>query len=137
MKTHHISAEELTFKKIDEILSQGYKLALSENTVRRIQKCRDYLDEKMKNQEKPIYGVTTGFRIIVRPQHFERRPEHAPEKPRHVARLRYGRDGASGNRQADAVPQGAEPLVRQFRRAGAYRAAFDRFLQQRRASRSL
>ena len=61
MKTHHISAEELTFKKVDEILSQGYKLALSEDAVRRIQKCRDYLDEKMKNQEKPIYGVTTGF----------------------------------------------------------------------------
>lgn len=61
MKTHYISAEELTFKQVEEILNGGYKLALSDDAVRRIQKCRDYLDKKMENQEKPIYGVTTGF----------------------------------------------------------------------------
>lgn len=61
MKTHYISSEELTFRQVDEILNKGYKLALSEDAVSRIQKCRDYLDRKMENQDKPIYGVTTGF----------------------------------------------------------------------------
>ena len=36
-------------------------MKLSEESVRRIQACRDYLDNKMKTQKEPIYGVTTGF----------------------------------------------------------------------------
>ena len=60
-KTHFISSEELTFKRVDEILNKGYKLALSEDAISRIQRCRDYLDKKMENQSTPIYGVTTGF----------------------------------------------------------------------------
>ena len=58
---HHINAERLTIAKIEEILSKGYKLALSDNAKRRITNCRKYLDEKMKDTEHPIYGVTTGF----------------------------------------------------------------------------
>ena len=61
MKTHKISSKELTFKQVNEILTKGYKLELSADAVKRIQKCRDYLDKKMENQDKPIYGVTTGF----------------------------------------------------------------------------
>ena len=61
MKVHKISAKELTFKQVNEILTKGYKLELSADAVKRIQKCRDYLDKKMENPEKPIYGVTTGF----------------------------------------------------------------------------
>ena len=58
---HHINAERLTIAKVEEILSKGYKLALSDNAKRRITNCRKYLDEKMKDTEHPIYGVTTGF----------------------------------------------------------------------------
>ena len=61
MKTHKISSKELTFKQVNEILTKGYKLELSADAIKRIQKCRDYLDKKMENPEKPIYGVTTGF----------------------------------------------------------------------------
>lgn len=61
MKTHFINAEELTFKQVAEIINNNYKLALSDDAKARIQKCRDYLDKKMENQSKPIYGVTTGF----------------------------------------------------------------------------
>ena len=61
MKVHKISSKELTFKQVNEILTKGYKLELSADAVKRIQKCRDYLDKKMENPEKPIYGVTTGF----------------------------------------------------------------------------
>lgn len=58
---HHINTERLTIAKVEEILSKGYKLALSDNAKRRITNCRKYLDEKMKDTEHPIYGVTTGF----------------------------------------------------------------------------
>lgn len=61
MKTHYISTETLTFEEVNRIISGKYKLALSEDAIRRIQKCRDYLDKKMENQSTPIYGVTTGF----------------------------------------------------------------------------
>ncbi len=61
MKTHKISSKELTFKQVNEIITKGYKLELSADAIKRIQKCRDYLDKKMENPEKPIYGVTTGF----------------------------------------------------------------------------
>ena len=58
---HHINSERLTIAKVEEILSKGYKLALSDNAKRRIINCRKYLDEKMEDTEHPIYGVTTGF----------------------------------------------------------------------------
>ena len=58
---HYISAERLTIARVEEILSKGYKLALSEDAKRRINHCREYLDKKMENAGRPIYGVTTGF----------------------------------------------------------------------------
>ena len=58
---HKISAGHLTQDKIEEIILNGYKLALSEETRQRIVHCRQYLDEKVANSEAPIYGVTTGF----------------------------------------------------------------------------
>ena len=61
MNTHYISAETLTFERVNEIITKGYKLALSEDAKNRIQKCRDYLDKKMETQTTPIYGITTGF----------------------------------------------------------------------------
>lgn len=61
MNTHYISAETLTFEMVNRIIKENYKLALSDDAVRRIRHCRDYLDKKMENQSTPIYGVTTGF----------------------------------------------------------------------------
>ena len=61
MNTHYISAETLTFARVNEIVTKGYKLALSDDAKARIQKCRDYLDNKMETQTEPIYGITTGF----------------------------------------------------------------------------
>lgn len=58
---HYISAERLTISRVEEILTKGFKLALSENAKHLITNCRRYLDEKMKDTEHPIYGVTTGF----------------------------------------------------------------------------
>ena len=61
MKIHEISPAHLTIDVIRRIVREGYQLKLSEESVRRIQACRDYLDNKMKTQKEPIYGVTTGF----------------------------------------------------------------------------
>ncbi len=61
MKIHYISPEKLTFKIIYEILKKGYQIALSDESKRRILKCRQYLDDKMAAQDDPIYGINTGF----------------------------------------------------------------------------
>lgn len=61
MATHQITPGLLTLGRVDEILHKGMKLELSEESKARIIKCREYLDNKMKTQKEPIYGVTTGF----------------------------------------------------------------------------
>ncbi len=61
MPVHHISPEWLTIGHIKEILTNGYKLAFSDEAVRRITDCRRYLDNKMASATEPIYGITTGF----------------------------------------------------------------------------
>lgn len=58
---HEISAEWLTIEKVEEILNSHASLSLSEDAVKRIEKCRKYLDHKMESQSEPIYGITTGF----------------------------------------------------------------------------
>lgn len=58
---HQISAEHLTIHKIDEIIKGHYKLELSDDARSRIIKCRQYLDKKIEDNSRPIYGVTTGF----------------------------------------------------------------------------
>ena len=58
---HYISADWLTIERVEEILSRGYKLALSDDARQRIVHCREFLDHKMEDTSHPIYGVTTGF----------------------------------------------------------------------------
>lgn len=58
---HYISAEHLSIERLQEIIDNNYKIALSEDSRSRIIRCREYLDNKMENQKEPIYGVTTGF----------------------------------------------------------------------------
>ncbi len=58
---HYISSAHLSIDCVESILKENKKLALSEDAVKRIVRCREYLDNKMKSQKEPIYGVTTGF----------------------------------------------------------------------------
>lgn len=58
---HYISPEHLTIERVGEILDRGIKLDLSEEAVRRIEKCRKYLDDKIDSCDRPLYGITTGF----------------------------------------------------------------------------
>lgn len=58
---HHISPEHLSIEKVGEIIENDIKLALSEESVERIQRCRDYLDKKIAESKDPVYGINTGF----------------------------------------------------------------------------
>ena len=59
--THYISPELLSLERVQEIVSHHKSLALSDQARVKIQKCRDYLDNKMASHSKPIYGINTGF----------------------------------------------------------------------------
>ncbi|MEE1900079.1 histidine ammonia-lyase [Flavobacterium rakeshii] len=58
---HYISSDLLSIEVVNEIITQGKKLELSEEGRLNIEKCRTYLDEKMKSHSDPIYGINTGF----------------------------------------------------------------------------
>ena len=59
--THTISNKHLTIEKVNEIVSNGLKLELSKESEAAIVKCRKFLDSKMEDIGRPVYGVTTGF----------------------------------------------------------------------------
>ncbi|HUH51265.1 MAG TPA: histidine ammonia-lyase [Flavobacterium sp.] len=58
---HYISSEVLSLRKLASILSDNQKIALSEEAITNIEKCRMYLDNKMLTHSEPIYGINTGF----------------------------------------------------------------------------
>ena len=58
---HHISPERLTIARVGEIIDQHITLELSPESVNLINRCREYLDNKIENCPRPIYGITTGF----------------------------------------------------------------------------
>ena len=61
MATHSISTSQLSFEIVQKIISEKQSLVLSEDVKKRILKCRDYLDKKLKSKKEPIYGINTGF----------------------------------------------------------------------------
>lgn len=59
--THHISSEKLSLTDLQRIISGVLKISLSEDARNKIIRCREYLDQKIKNSREPIYGINTGF----------------------------------------------------------------------------
>lgn len=59
--THYISSDRLTLDIIQDIVLENRTIALSEEAIENIKKCRAYLDEKMERESNPIYGINTGF----------------------------------------------------------------------------
>lgn len=57
---HYISSNILTIRTLQEILDCA-KIGLSEEATANIVNCRDYLDNKMQQEQNPIYGINTGF----------------------------------------------------------------------------
>ncbi len=52
---------KISFTDIENILKENKKLALSEDAKKRIIKSRTFLEDKLEQEEKPIYGINTGF----------------------------------------------------------------------------
>lgn len=61
MKNYEINNNWISLEEIDEILEGHQTLVLGEDARAAIQKCRTYLDEKIKRHDKLIYGINTGF----------------------------------------------------------------------------
>lgn len=51
----------ITLDEVDSILKGHIHLELGDEAREAIQKCRTYLDEKIKRHDKLIYGINTGF----------------------------------------------------------------------------
>ena len=58
---HIISNNRLTIEAAGALLAKGSVLTLSKESKDAILKCRRYLDSKMEDIRRPVYGVTTGF----------------------------------------------------------------------------
>ena len=58
---HYISKERLSLERLKAIIDNNEKLVLSQEATDAIIKCRKYLDDKMEDIGRPVYGVTTGF----------------------------------------------------------------------------
>ena len=61
MDTYHIGSQPLSIALIATILKSKAKLALDNSAREKIQLCRTYLDKKIGDSGKAVYGVNTGF----------------------------------------------------------------------------
>ena len=53
---YQIGSGDLTFDIIERIINENLKLELAPEAKDRIQKCRDYLDKKIKESDVPLYA---------------------------------------------------------------------------------
>lgn len=60
-RIHQITPENLTYEIIQDILENDVKLQLSEESTQLISKSKQFLDKKLAESEKPLYGINTGF----------------------------------------------------------------------------
>lgn len=61
MNSYTVNNEWISLDKINDILANHVQLVLGDNARHAIQKCRTFLDEKIKRHDKLIYGINTGF----------------------------------------------------------------------------
>jgi histidine ammonia-lyase len=54
---HH----QLSFHDIEHIIKEKKSIRLSQDSIHRINACRNYLDDKLAKNQEPIYGINTGF----------------------------------------------------------------------------
>ena len=60
-QVHLISGHPLDLGIINDILKSNSKLKLTDDTAKKIVECRAYLDDKLNENERPLYGINTGF----------------------------------------------------------------------------
>ncbi len=61
MNHHEITTNTLSLETINTLIFENVKIKLSEEVITNIVNCRNYLDEKIKANDNPIYGINTGF----------------------------------------------------------------------------
>ncbi|WP_340066623.1 histidine ammonia-lyase [Ascidiimonas aurantiaca] len=73
-KTHYVSSDILDLTEIHDILINDKLLDLSEEARHNIEKCRKFLDKKLQTDQKPVYGINTGFgslcKVKISPKHL-------------------------------------------------------------------
>ena len=60
-RIYEISPNNITFEIIQDILENDVKLQLSAISTQLILKSKNYLDKKLEESKKPLYGINTGF----------------------------------------------------------------------------
>ncbi|MDC8004126.1 histidine ammonia-lyase [Aureisphaera galaxeae] len=58
---HYVSSEILSLGLIKDIIEENKAIALSDEAILNINKSHEYLQEKIKNDDSPVYGINTGF----------------------------------------------------------------------------
>lgn len=56
-----VEGKWLTIEDVENIISSNQDIKLSDATLKEVERCRVYLDEKIKKAVDPIYGINTGF----------------------------------------------------------------------------
>ena len=57
----YITPDEISLAQLEEIVASSKKIQLSDKSKKAVQKCFDFLHEKMAESDAPIYGINTGF----------------------------------------------------------------------------
>lgn len=97
---HTLTSATLSLSDLEKILEESTTVVLSEESKQKIQKCREYLDQKIANTAQPLYGINTGFGSLydknISRENLEKLQDnlvksHAcgtgPEIPTHIIRL--------------------------------------------------
>jgi len=58
---HLIDSKLVDFETLNQLIFSEKKLQLSDEAIEKINNCRNYLDQKIKADSSPIYGINTGF----------------------------------------------------------------------------
>ena len=58
---HQISPAVIDFDQIRSIMDDHKHLEISSQSEGLIRRCRDYLDKKLSKENRPFYGINTGF----------------------------------------------------------------------------
>lgn len=61
MKTLTLNHQSFILDELFDFINSNHKVELGEEGKKAVQKCRDYLDQKMEATEGNIYGINTGF----------------------------------------------------------------------------
>jgi histidine ammonia-lyase len=137
-------SKRLTLEELEVFLNTNPQVQLSDMAKKNIKACREYLDEKLKRANAPIYGINTGFgslcNVIIPEQDLEKLQENLVKShacgmgekvPTPIVRLMlllkiqslsYGKSGVqlqTVERLIDFLNKGILPVVYQLGSLGA------------------